>query len=75
MAVVSISEPDMPMEAEFLDQDDDVDMEQTPDCFEAMSHQTPALQDIKEKKPPLAINRSPKKRRGKHCSKGRNWKR
>ena len=70
-AVVSISNLDMPTEAEFLGDNTDVDMEETPDSFNALSHQTPALQDIKEKKSPSAIDRNPKKTRGKHSSKGK----
>ena len=68
-AVVSISNPSMPMEAEFLNTD--VDMEESPELFEALSHRTPHLPDIPEVKPPAATDQTPKKKRGKNSSKGR----
>ena len=68
-AVASISNPSMPTEAEFLNTD--VDMEESPESFEPLSHQTPHLPEIPEKKPPMVTDRTPKKKRGKPSGKGR----
>ena len=72
-AVVSISDPSMPMEAEFLNTD--VDMEESPESFEPLSHQTPHLPEIPEKKPPVVTDWTPKKKRGKPSGKGRKHRR
>ena len=68
-AIVSISNPSMPTETEFLNTD--VDMEESPESFEALSHRTLHLPEIPEVKPPTATDRTPKKKRGKSSSKGR----
>ena len=69
-AVAAISNLNMSTEAEFLGEEVDVTMEESRESFEALSHKKPALQQIQEKKPPLPIDRSPKKSRGKHSNKG-----
>ena len=59
-AVASIYNPSMPTEVEFLNTN--VDMEESPESFEALSHRTPHLPDISEVKPPTATDRTPKKK-------------
>ena len=72
-AVASIHNPSMPTEAEFLNTD--VDMEESPESFDALSHCTPHLPDIPEKKPPTTTDRTPKKKQGRHSNKGRKQRR
>ena len=72
-AVASIHNPSMPTEAEFFGED--VDMEDSPESFVALSHRTPHLPDVPEKKPPTTTDRTPKKKRGRHSNKGRKQRR